>query len=196
MEGVGMEISVIGVVGAGQMGNGIAHVMALAGYNVLLNDINADALEKAVSLIDKNLARQVSRGKITEEEMAAAMARISTTLKLADLGKTEPEPDEFIGNLGILVVARRHAHRVGEVQSGDGDRKPRIVIGAAAWHQSALERADRNSVRGFGVEREQRAPGKSVNQAHHDSMSGNTCAPSGPSGSGLTHLTAESGISA
>ena len=54
-----MEISVIGVVGAGQMGNGIAHVMALAGYNVLLNDINADALEKAVSLIDKNLARQV-----------------------------------------------------------------------------------------------------------------------------------------
>ena len=84
-----MEISVIGVVGAGQMGNGIAHVMALAGYNVLLNDINADALEKAVSLIDKNLARQVSRGKITEEEMAAAMARISTTMNLPELGQTD-----------------------------------------------------------------------------------------------------------
>ncbi len=84
-----MDIKTIGVVGAGQMGNGIAHVMALAGYEVLLNDIDADALEKAVALIDKNLERQVSRDKISAEDKAAALARISTTLELTELGATD-----------------------------------------------------------------------------------------------------------
>lgn len=84
-----MEISSIGVVGAGQMGNGIAHVCALAGYDVLMTDISADALDKAVALIDRNIARQVGRGKVTEAEMAAAMAHIRTTTKLADLGQTD-----------------------------------------------------------------------------------------------------------
>ncbi|MEC3861502.1 3-hydroxybutyryl-CoA dehydrogenase [Mesobacterium sp. TK19101] len=84
-----MEIQSIGVVGAGQMGNGIAHVMALAGYDVLLNDISSEALENAVSLIERNLARQASRGKISDDEMRAAMGRIKTTLDLPDLGKTD-----------------------------------------------------------------------------------------------------------
>ncbi|MCC5986059.1 MAG: 3-hydroxybutyryl-CoA dehydrogenase [Pararhodobacter sp.] len=84
-----MEIRTVGVVGAGQMGNGIAHVFAVAGYEVLLNDISAEALERAVALIDRNLERQVSRGKITAEVKDAAMARISTTTRLADLGKAD-----------------------------------------------------------------------------------------------------------
>lgn len=84
-----MNISSIGVVGAGQMGNGIAHVSALAGYDVLMTDISADALDKAVALIDRNIARQVGRGKVTQAEMDAAMARIRTTTKLADLGQTD-----------------------------------------------------------------------------------------------------------
>ncbi|WP_439136570.1 3-hydroxybutyryl-CoA dehydrogenase [Roseicyclus sp.] len=84
-----MHISSIGVVGAGQMGNGIAHVCALAGYDVMMTDISADALDKAVALIDRNIARQVGRGKVTEAEMATAMARIRTTTKLADLGQTD-----------------------------------------------------------------------------------------------------------
>ncbi|SMC65975.1 3-hydroxybutyryl-CoA dehydrogenase [Primorskyibacter flagellatus] len=84
-----MDITRIGVVGAGQMGNGIAHVLAVAGYEVLLNDINQDALDKAVALIDRNLERQVSREKISADEKAAAMARISTTMALPDLGKTD-----------------------------------------------------------------------------------------------------------
>ncbi|MBO9478523.1 3-hydroxybutyryl-CoA dehydrogenase [Shimia sp. R11_0] len=84
-----MDINTIGVVGAGQMGNGIAHVMALAGYDVLLNDINQDALDAAVGRIDKNLERQVSREKISAEAKAEAMARINTTLKLPDLGTTD-----------------------------------------------------------------------------------------------------------
>ncbi|PWK60130.1 3-hydroxybutyryl-CoA dehydrogenase [Roseicyclus mahoneyensis] len=84
-----MEISSIGVVGAGQMGNGIAHVCALAGYDVVMTDISADALSNAVSLIERNIARQVGRGKVTEAEMAGAMARIRTTTTLAEVGQSD-----------------------------------------------------------------------------------------------------------
>ncbi|MEC7965404.1 MAG: 3-hydroxybutyryl-CoA dehydrogenase [Pseudomonadota bacterium] len=84
-----MEIQKIGVIGAGQMGNGIAHVMAVAGYDVLLNDIDQDALDKAVALIARNLDRQVSKEKITAADKDAAMARIKTTLQLSDLGQTD-----------------------------------------------------------------------------------------------------------
>ena len=84
-----MTVTSIGVVGAGQMGNGIAHVCALAGYDVMMTDISAEALQKAVALIERNIARQVSRGKVTEADMAAAMGRIRTTTRLADLGQTD-----------------------------------------------------------------------------------------------------------
>ncbi|MEQ3624476.1 MAG: 3-hydroxybutyryl-CoA dehydrogenase [Celeribacter sp.] len=84
-----MEIKTVGVVGAGQMGNGIAHVFAVSGYEVVLNDIDQGALDKAMSQINKNLDRQVSREKISEQERKEALARISTTLKLADLGQTD-----------------------------------------------------------------------------------------------------------
>jgi len=84
-----MEINRIGVIGAGQMGNGIAHVMAAAGYDVILNDVSQDALDGAISTITKNLDRQVSRGKLPEDEKNAALARISTTLKLPEIGATD-----------------------------------------------------------------------------------------------------------
>lgn len=84
-----MDIKSIGVVGAGQMGNGIAHVMALAGYDVLLNDINQNALEAAISRIDKNLERQVSREMISADEKAATMGRIESTTELPALGSTD-----------------------------------------------------------------------------------------------------------
>jgi len=84
-----MAIRQVGIVGAGQMGNGIAHVFALAGYDVLLNDINPDSLAKALATVDRNLERQVARGKIEASVKAAALARISTTTTLADLGPTD-----------------------------------------------------------------------------------------------------------
>ncbi|WP_209835301.1 3-hydroxybutyryl-CoA dehydrogenase [Ruegeria sp. HKCCE3926] len=84
-----MEVKSVGVIGAGQMGNGIAHVMALAGYDVLLNDVSQDALDNAIATIEGNLARQASRGKITEEAMKAALKRITTTLELPKLGQTD-----------------------------------------------------------------------------------------------------------
>ncbi|MBF9044409.1 3-hydroxybutyryl-CoA dehydrogenase [Rhodobacterales bacterium HKCCE4037] len=84
-----MAIQSIGIVGAGQMGNGIAHVCALAGYDVVLSDVSQDALNAATALIDKNLERQVGREKIDAAEKDAAMGRIRTTLKLADVGPTD-----------------------------------------------------------------------------------------------------------
>ena len=84
-----MEIKKIGIIGAGQMGNGIAHVMALAGYDVVLNDISQQSLDAAVSAIHKNLARQASRGKIAEADVTEALAHITTTLSLADIGATD-----------------------------------------------------------------------------------------------------------
>ncbi|NPD14686.1 3-hydroxybutyryl-CoA dehydrogenase [Xinfangfangia sp. D13-10-4-6] len=84
-----MDIRLVGIVGAGQMGNGIAHVFALAGYKVLLNDISEASLTNAITVIGRNLDRQVSRGKISADEKQAAMDRIATTLNLGDLGQTD-----------------------------------------------------------------------------------------------------------
>ena len=84
-----MDIQHVGVVGAGQMGSGIAHVFALAGFDILMTDISADGLAKAVALIDRNIERQVSRGKVTAEAKAKALSHIKTTLKLADLGQCD-----------------------------------------------------------------------------------------------------------
>ena len=84
-----MAIERIGVVGAGQMGNGIAHVSALAGYEVLITDISEDALSAALKTIGKNLDRQVSKGIIEAGEKDETLRRISTTLTLTDLGPTD-----------------------------------------------------------------------------------------------------------
>jgi 3-hydroxybutyryl-CoA dehydrogenase len=84
-----MEIKLVGVVGAGQMGNGIAHVFALAGYSVLMTDISEDSLAKALATIEKNIERQVARGKVMPADKRAAMGRIKTTLKLSDLGQCD-----------------------------------------------------------------------------------------------------------
>ena len=84
-----MAIQTVGVIGAGQMGNGIAHVLSQSGYYVLLNDVNQDALERAVERVRKNMDRQLRSGKISEDEINAAMGRIKTTLDLAELGTSD-----------------------------------------------------------------------------------------------------------
>ena len=84
-----MDIQKVGVIGAGQMGNGIAHVLALAGYQVTITDLNQAALDNARVVIDRNLARQVKGAKITADQKVDAIARISTTLALPDLGAAD-----------------------------------------------------------------------------------------------------------
>ena len=73
----------IGVIGAGQMGGGIAHVCALAGFEITLTDISEEALQRGRETIDRNLSRQVARGKVREEDKAAALERIRTGLDYA-----------------------------------------------------------------------------------------------------------------
>lgn len=84
-----MEIRRVGVIGAGQMGNGIAHVFALAGYDVALHDVSEPAMERAVELIRGNLDRQVAREKISATVRDDTLARIGLEKELAALGQTD-----------------------------------------------------------------------------------------------------------
>ncbi|RTL87053.1 3-hydroxybutyryl-CoA dehydrogenase [Ancylobacter rudongensis] len=83
------EIKRIGIIGAGQMGNGIAHVCALAGYDVVLNDLEADRIKSGLATINGNMSRQVSKGLYAEDEKKAALARIHGTDQAADLAEVD-----------------------------------------------------------------------------------------------------------
>src|SRR2546421_10784850 len=76
------HIRKIGVIGAGQMGNGIAHVCALAGFDIRLNDLSADRIKAGIATINGNMARQVSRKRISEEDRQSALKRIVPADKL------------------------------------------------------------------------------------------------------------------
>jgi 3-hydroxybutyryl-CoA dehydrogenase len=84
-----VQIKSVGVIGAGQMGTGIAHVVALGGYDVLLHDVSADRLDAGMSLIVRNMSRQVTRGVITQEAMDAGLARIKPAPELQTIGQTD-----------------------------------------------------------------------------------------------------------
>ena len=71
-----VAINKVGVIGSGQMGNGIAHVAALAGFDVVLNDVSADRLKSGMATINGNLSRQVAKKIITEEQRKQALSRI------------------------------------------------------------------------------------------------------------------------
>jgi len=82
-------IAKVGIIGAGQMGAGIAHVCALAGFDVLISDIDPEQLKKCVANIEKNISRQVNKGFVSEADRTAALARIDTTDVLAALGERD-----------------------------------------------------------------------------------------------------------
>ena len=84
-----MGIERVGVIGAGQMGMGIAHVMALSGIDVVLEDINPDALAAARGTIEKNMHRQAARGMIKDDAVAPALARIRASTSLDDMADRE-----------------------------------------------------------------------------------------------------------
>ena len=84
-----MQIKNIGVIGAGQMGNGIAHVLSLGGYKVILNDIGKDILEKASDTIKKNLERQVNSGKISSEESHLALQNIKYSVSIEEFNNVD-----------------------------------------------------------------------------------------------------------
>ena len=79
------KIGTVGIIGAGQMGGGIAHVAALAGYDVLLYDISTDRIEKGIATVSGNMARQVASGKMAEQDRNAAVGRIRPAEAMQDL---------------------------------------------------------------------------------------------------------------
>ncbi|MBN9495810.1 MAG: 3-hydroxybutyryl-CoA dehydrogenase [Alphaproteobacteria bacterium] len=84
-----MGIQIIGVVGAGQMGNGIAHVAAQAGFDIRMLDANPDSLSKAIATITANMDRQIKKGALTEEAKATAIGRIKTGTDYAIFGDAD-----------------------------------------------------------------------------------------------------------
>jgi 3-hydroxybutyryl-CoA dehydrogenase len=84
-----VDIKTVGVIGAGQMGSGIAHVCALGGYDVLLHDVSPERIDQGIALIEKNMVRQVSRGVIDQDAMTAAIARIKPAVELQQIGATD-----------------------------------------------------------------------------------------------------------
>jgi 3-hydroxybutyryl-CoA dehydrogenase len=81
-----VDIKTVGIIGAGQMGSGIAHVVALGGYDVLLHDVTPERIDQGIAQIEKNMARQVSRGLVEHTAMETAMARIKPAAELQTIG--------------------------------------------------------------------------------------------------------------
>ena len=100
------KIGTIGIVGAGQMGGGIAHVSALAGYKVLVYDLSSERIEKGLATINGNLARQVASGKLEEKARKAAVENISAAPAMSDLAAA----DSFARSL-IRPPFSRPTHR-------------------------------------------------------------------------------------
>ncbi|MDA8236135.1 MAG: 3-hydroxybutyryl-CoA dehydrogenase [Clostridia bacterium] len=96
-----MDIKKIMVVGAGQMGGGIAQVAAQAGITVVLNDIKPEFVEKGLGLITKNLDRNIAKGKLTEEDKKAALSRIIKSTSLEDAKDVDVVIEAAIENMAI-----------------------------------------------------------------------------------------------
>jgi 3-hydroxybutyryl-CoA dehydrogenase len=79
----------VAIIGAGQMGSGISHVISLGGYDVVLHDLNRDRAEAALATIHGNMARQIARGKISEEDRKRALQRIRIADSLEELGDAD-----------------------------------------------------------------------------------------------------------
>nr|WP_092869200.1 3-hydroxybutyryl-CoA dehydrogenase [Hyphomicrobium facile] len=82
-------ISKVGIIGAGQMGSGIAHVVALSGYTVAMNDLKKESFDKGIEAVHKNMARQIAKGIIKEEDRDTALERISFAPSFEDFGECD-----------------------------------------------------------------------------------------------------------
>ena len=138
-----MQVKTFGVIGAGQMGNGIAQVAAMSGLDVIMNDIKAEFVEHGLATITKILSRNVDKGKITGEEKDAVLRRIKTSVSLQDMAAadfvveaaTENEAiknqifkdlDE-ICNSGVILSSNTSSIPIGRIAAQT--RRPDMVIG-------------------------------------------------------------------
>ena len=96
-----MTIKTFGVIGSGQMGNGIAQVAAASGLNVIMNDIKPEFVENGISAIEKNLGRAVKKGKLLEEEKTAVLGRIKGSVDIKDMGAVDFVVEAATENEGL-----------------------------------------------------------------------------------------------
>ncbi len=138
-----MEIKSVGVIGAGQMGNGIAHVFAIAGFDVVLHDNSAETLQAAHGRIRANIDRQISRGKLSEAERDASLARIRLEPELRTLGAcdlvieaaTEREVlkhkifAELVPHLGPHTILTSNTSSISITRLASGTDRPERFMG-------------------------------------------------------------------
>jgi len=99
-----MDVKIFGVVGGGTMGNGIVHVAAQSGFQVILCEVDEALCKKALATIDKNLQRGVDKGKMAAEEKSAILGRIKTTTRLEDLAEADIVVEAVVENFDIKKV--------------------------------------------------------------------------------------------
>ncbi len=103
-----MEIKTIGVVGAGQMGSGIAQVAAASGFDVIMNDVEDKFIDRGLAAIEKSLGRMVSKGKLSDEDVKSILGRIESTTSLEDMARADFVVEAIIENEAVkLEVFRR-----------------------------------------------------------------------------------------
>jgi 3-hydroxybutyryl-CoA dehydrogenase len=140
---LGMEIRTLGVVGAGQMGSGIAQVAAARGLSVIMSDINEDFVQRGFSAIDSSLARMVKKQSLSEDEKKAVLARIKGTVYLNDMARadfvveaaTENEPvklkifQDLDGTCREGVILSSNTSSISITKIAAATKRPDKVIG-------------------------------------------------------------------
>jgi 3-hydroxybutyryl-CoA dehydrogenase len=112
-----MEIKMVGVVGAGQMGSGIAEVALTSGFNVLMRDVTMEAVQKGRSRIVKDFDRRIQKGKMTEDEKEATLQRLYTTVKMEDFGKCDFVIEAAVENIPLKWEIFRKLDEVTQKQA-------------------------------------------------------------------------------
>ncbi len=111
-----MEIKTFGVVGAGQMGNGIAQVAAMSGLDVVMNDIKAEFVERGLANITKILSRNVDKGKMTDDEKNTVLGRIKTSVNMQDMSQADFVVEAATENEDLKIQIFKHLDEI--CQSG------------------------------------------------------------------------------